>query len=74
MLMASQVIAYLATFIEDYGDVPCVIEHKSSVRDGILLDPVNDVAIMSIGRSGLSHIETCAIFTERQTKEKSDNK
>ena len=64
--MASEVIAYLANTIAKIGDVPCVIEHKSGVKDGILLDPVNDVAVMTVGRYGSKHMETCVIFTEKQ--------
>lgn len=66
LVMASDVAKYLVEVIAKYGDLPCTLEHSNSKQDGVLLDPLVDVPIMTIFQSGSSHTEQCLVFMNRR--------
>lgn len=66
LVMASDVAKYLIDVILKCGDLPCVLEHHSAEPDGILLDPLVDVPIMTIFKPGDSHQEQCLLFSNRK--------
>ena len=70
MLMASEVAKYLIECIVLYGDIPCVIEHKKSKKHDALLDPVNNIFILSVGKYGSEHVDTCVLFTNSNLENK----
>lgn len=72
MLMVSDVAEYLIHVLVHYGDLPCVLEHHSATKDNILLDPLEDLPILTIYKRGEQHSETCVLFTNRQVEDTED--